>query len=412
MMTMTFPASTASQRVWNALKRADRLLFSGTLGEALDVYHDVQREVVAFLTTPQSSWTVASSETEGHPSLSAACCLIGEFYGLENRWQAWSILAAPLFNDSVWHSLPFPMRARLMVLRGWSAFKRKGFTLNGVIRQQQHCLQEWRQQRQADLFTIAGHHLVLCFAYTLAFRFQKARKHGQEALKLFEQTGSPYYCFKALDMMGTLEYTARQYDAATHWHQQADDLSRANLQGGMLTTDFTRGWVLIGQGGFENFDKAIARFQRAYALKEYQGLYYDAARCIYAEAYACFRLHDDPAYSASSERLKRAKHFFFEELRPDADADGIQTPALAYPMKAACLHVEGLILEYQKQFCAALRKFESAVAFQREVNDPGQMSDMLRRAIYNAWRCRRIDRMIIYGVMFIILLLRFRVPIL
>lgn len=408
-MTAGFPSSTVSRRVWDALNRADHLLFEGAIGDALDVYHDIQREVVAFLTTPQSSWAFASIETEGHPSLSAACCLIGEFYGLENRWQAWLILAAPLFNDSVWRTLSFPVRARLMVLRGWAAFKRKGFTLNGVVRQQQHCLQEWRQQRQADLFTIAGHHLVLCFAYTLAFRFKKARQQGQEALRLFEQTGSPYYCFKALDMMGTLEYTAGQYDAATQWHQQADDLSRATLQGGMLTTDFTRGWVLIGQ---QSFREAVTRFQRAYALKEYQGIYYDAARCIYAEAYAYFRMHDDPAYSASSGRLKRAKHFFFEELRPDADADGIQTLALAYPMKAACLHVEGLILEYQKQFCAALRKFESAVAFQREVNDPGQMSDMLRRAIYNAWRCHRIDRMVIYGVMFLILLLRFRVPIL
>jgi tetratricopeptide (TPR) repeat protein len=408
MMTVTFPSSIASQRVWNALKRADCLLFSGMVGEALDVYRDVQREVVAFLTTPQSLWAATSVESEDQPSLSTVCCLIGEFYGLEHRWQTWLILAAPLFKDSVWRTLPFPVRARLTVLRGWATFKRKGFTLNGITRQQWHCLREWRQREQTDLFTIAGHHLVLCYAYTLAFRFKKAREHGQEALKLFEQTGSPYYCFKALDVLGALEYTAGQYDAATNWHQRADDLSRATIQGGMLTTDFTHGWVLIGQ---KRFDEAVTRFQRAYALKEYQGIYYDAARCIYAEAYARFRLNDDPAYSAASSCLQRAKRFFFEELRPDADADGIQTAALAYPMKAACLHVEGLILEYQKQFCAALRKFEAAIAFQREVNDPGQMSDMLRRAIYNAWRCRRLDRMVVHGVMFLLLLLRFRVPV-
>lgn len=406
-MNLVFPSPTASRRVWEALHRADTLLFSGRVGDALDVYRDVQREAVTFLTTAQSSWRVIVSESPQQPSLAGACALMGEFYGLENRWQAWLVLAEPLFDRAVWHTLPFPVRARLTALRGWAGFKRKGFTLNGIAQDQWCYLRAWRRQAQQDSFTIADHHLVLCFAYTLAFRPKKARHHGQTALHLFQQIGSPYACFKALGMLGTLDYTDKKYSAAAQWHDQADALSHTVIQGGMLTTDYTRGWVLIGQ---KCYDQAVLHFQRAHDLNEYQGMDYDAARCIYAESYARFRLHDDPAYTASKKRLQQAKRFFFEALQPDPD--GIQAPTYAYPMKAACLHIDGLIFEYQEQFSAALCKLENAIAFQREVNDPGQMSDMRRRALYNAWRCRRIDRMIIHGVMFLILLLRFRVPVL
>jgi len=408
-MSIIFPSNTASQRVWDALNRADQLLFNGAVGDALDVVHDVQREAISFLTTPRSSWAVTFLEQPNQPSLSVTCCLLGEFHGLENRWQTWQVLATPLFDGAAWHTLPFTLQARLTVLKGWASFKRKGFTLNGIIRQQRRCVREWQNQAQQDVFTLAGHQLVLCFAYTLAFHFEKARAHGIEALRLYEESESPYYCFKALDMLGTLEYTAGQYDAATAWHEQADNLSRSTLQGGLLTTDFTRGWVLIGQ---KRYSEAIVRFRQAHALKEYQGMGYDAARCRYSEAYARFRQHDDPAYTASSRLLRQAKHFFFEALQPDATADGIQTATLAYPMKAACLHIEGLTLEYQKQHCPALKKFESAVAFQREVNDPEQMSDMRRRALWNAIRCGRLDRAIVHGLALLILRLRFRVPVL
>jgi tetratricopeptide (TPR) repeat protein len=335
------------------------------------------------------------------------CILTGEFFGLEHRWQSWLLLTAPLFKREEWNALPFAVQAQLAVLRGWAGFKRTGYTLRKTIRQQIQFLRMWQAQPNPDVSTLAGHHLVLCFAYTLAFRFPQAREYGLQAQCLYAQTNSLYHQFRTLDMLGTLEYTAGQYDAALAWQDQAAALVHSKEQAEFLTVDYTRGWVKIGQG---RYDEAIACFQRARILREYQGLSYDSARCLYAEAYACFRKQDDPTFARTRKLLRRANHIFFDD-QPSKLADGTQTPLFAYPMRAACLHIDGLTLEYQRQYRSALTCFENAIGFQRKVNDPGQMSDMLRRAMYNALKCGRFDRFLVHQIAFIILRLRFRVPV-
>jgi len=397
-MPLLSPQEAVSRQQWLCLNDAATTAENGQIVSALDAY----RRVVPNLADEGAlRWSNADPD-ESVPSRNGVCRLMIPYYTLTQMWQAWRFLAQPVLNDPVFSTLCHSERSLLISAHGWATVRRR--PLEHIIAEQQEalesCLESGEMLREA-----AHHYLMLSYCYTLAFEKEKSFAHAQFAYDLFADSGSVWGLMRADEIMGTAYYTAWMYDEAFICYDRLEQrIAQVGDEAAPMRPFYGRGWAYLGQ---KNFPAALECFQAGQVLKQQSNLSYDAARCQYAEGYTRFRQEDYPGARSCHES---ALATFCNDDHFALNLHNFNQGSRSAAMMAACLHNLALVDEYRHRYRNAFEFELRAITRQRELHDPGQLSDFLRRGIYLSGRCGRLDYMIKFALEYLQLRGRYKVP--
>lgn len=392
------PEEAVSLELWSGLTSASKAVEQGQFVSALSTYNDLMPNIMS---DDQPKWLNICTDT-AQPSLNGMCLYLSGYYTFTHTWQGWNHISRPIFDHSKLKSLSLCERLSLLAIRGWATIRRR--SLVEIIQEQEEALELARSSHQLSM-EAGHHHLMLCYAYTLAFEEEKSLEHGQEAQYMFEECGSKYGVLRAFEMLGTAYYTAWKYDEALSCYDQLEKLiHQIGSEAFPMLPFYGRGWSFLG---LEQFEDALQCFRMGEIKKTQYGLLYDAARCVYAEGYTLFRQRD---FEGALQRHHKALGVFCDDDHYSLNMYNFNQGSRSIPMMATCLHNIALIYEYQRRFYAAFREEERAVNWQRQLDDPGQSADFLRRAIYLSFRCGYWSKTLSYLSEYIRLRLKYKVP--
>lgn len=392
------PEEAVSLELWDCLIKASDAIEQGKVISALRYYRSVMPNLVID-NTPR--WSAINADYTV-PSLNGLCRLLWGYYTFTQTWQAWNYIAIPIFERSALLSLPLAERLTLLAIHGWAMIRR--YPLISIIREQEAALEMSRFDNDLN-WQNAHHHLILCYAYTLAFEENRALKHGLEAQHIFADLGSVYGAMRTYEMMGTAYYTAWKYDEALAYYARLEVLiNQTGNEAAPMHPYYGQGWAYLG---LKSYDEALRYFRIGQEMKMQHDLLYDAARCLYAEGYTRFRQGD---FVGAIECHQTALKTFCDDDHYLLNLYNFGQGSRSIPMMATCLHNLALVYEYQGRFRKAFEEEKRAVEWQKQLDDPGQSADFLRRAIYLSIRSGKWNYTMGYLVAYFRLRLKYRVP--
>lgn len=397
-MPLLSPQEAVSRQQWLCLVDAATAAENGHIISALDAY----RQVVPNLLHEGTLRWANINPDQSVLSRNGMCRLLIPYYTLTQTWQAWRFVAQPILDEAIIHTLSPSERSILISAYGWATVRHR--PLERIIDDQQTGLESCRSSG-GMLLEAAHHHLMLSYCYTLAFEKEKSFVHAQSAHDLFTDAGSVWGLMRTDEIMGTAYYTAWMYEEAhTCYARLEERIAQIGNEAAPMRPFYGRGWVYLGQ---KNFTAALDCFQLGQALKQQTALHYDVARCQYAEGYTRFRQKD---YQGARICHETALATFCNNDHFTLNLHNFGQGSRSVAMMAACLHNLALISEYRRRFRDAFAFELRAVTRQRELHDPGQMSDFLRRGIYLSGRCGRLDYTVKLALEYLQLRRRYKVP--
>ena len=397
------PKEAVSQYIWEKLKQAHTDMRQARVADAMQVYAQVLPKFWEYTTEPNNRWRRTGVSID-YPSSNWASAYLREYFYLKQTWFGWRHFTSEFLETNDRSQIPFLCQSQLISTLGWASIRKQ--SLSQVISKQEDFLRDvrWRQDSTESDFLKSMHFMVLSYAHTLAFHQSKAFDYAYRSIALLNPKIEPYYAIRAYDLLGTAFYTFRQYDQALDCYTKSAEIVQSIGQSARpLMQYYGDGWAYIGN---RQLDNALEAFRRGYHLKAEFSLYYDAARCKYGEGYTHFLLGN---YDEAVLSLYEALCVFCDDhfdLNTANDENSMVSPA----MTAACSHVLALVYERRGEIREAIRYETQAVDWQRTIEDPGQLSDMLRRAIKLNRQSKRFSATIRYLMQFLLLRLRYRVP--
>jgi len=393
-MRLLSPAEAISRQQWACLTEAADDAETGRIVSTLEKYRQV---VPNLIVDGRLRWSNIEAEPE-YPSRNGVCRLLRAYYTLTQMWPGWSFLVQPVLEPEILQTLLTFERARLISAHGWATIRR--LPLPVVIARQEQALAACANPADA-----AHHHLMLCHAYTLAFEYARSLDHGRRAEAEFSATGSVWDQMRMDEILGTAYYTASKYDEALACYAHLEErIASIGAEAEPMRPFYALGWATLGQ---KDFVRAQAYFQSAYLQKINAGLVYDAGRSRYAEGYARFQEKD---YSGARQCQEEALSIFCDNDHNVLNQHNFGQGSRSTIMIATCLHQIALIAERTHRFREAYMHERRAVAHQRDLDDPGQLADFLRRAPYHAALSGHLTHVLGYLREYIQLRLRHRVP--
>lgn len=336
--------------------------------DAMDTYTQILPNV----------WNYSKERIRDSTDLSSwnwAAVYLREYFYMRQTWFAWRDFTHGLFDSEAWAQIPLSGQSQLISTLGWASIRKT--RLRDVISEQHGFLADtrWNDHDPQLAFLKALHYITLGYAYTLAFERLKALHYAQLATQQIDPEAEPFYAIRAQEILGTLFYTFGQYDQALACYANIRlIIQNVGLSASPLLPHYGEGWAYIGNQKLYN---ALETFRQGSLHKSGSSLYYDFARCKYGEGYTLFLLgHYDDALQSLYEALTVFcdDHFDLNERNHE---NSIVSPAMA----AACSHVLALTHERRGDIQEALKYEVRAMNWQRAIDDPGQLSDMLRRAV-------------------------------
>jgi tetratricopeptide (TPR) repeat protein len=371
--------------------------------DAVEIYSQSIPKIWEYRAGANNHWRIIAEQTD-IPSWNWAGAYLREYFYVRQTWFGWEHFTSGLFDTSEWQQIPFSCQSLLSSTSGWASVRRR--SLREVISDQISFLADdrWRGTNTELVFLKSLHFMVLCYAHTLSFNQRKALVYAHSAIEMLDSETEPYYAIRAHDLLGTVFYTFGQYDQALQSYTRSKEIVQNVGQSAMpLTPYYGEGWAYIGK---RELQKALDAFRDGYLLKYGYALHYDAARCKYGEGYTQFLQGN---YEDALQTLYEALSIFCDDhfdLNSSSNQNSVVSPAMA----AACSHVLAIVYEKQGNIKKALRHETQAVDWQREIEDPGQLSDMLRRAVKLNLQSFQFVDVLRYLFEFVRLRLRYRVP--
>jgi tetratricopeptide (TPR) repeat protein len=368
------PKEVVSLYTWQNLRQSYTDIRQAKVLDAMTIYAEIIPQVQQYKAILNHPWQIISDQLI-EPSWNWASVYLREYFYLRQTWADWYYFFADLFQKQNWQTISLECQSQLISTRGWASIRKR--YLKEVISEQLNFLDKMKilKENQDVNLLKSMHFIVLSYAHTLSFDQSKSFKYAYQAIDLLEPSTEPYYVMRAYEILGTAFYTFGKYDEALEcYYKISETIQPEHDSPNPLEPYYGRGWAYIGN---RQLEYALDAFQRGFNQKLQASLYYDAARCKYGLGYTYFLLGN---YLDAQQALNEALRVFCDDhfdLNTYSNRNSIVSPA----MTAACLHVLALVYERCDEFEKAIKHEEQALSWQREIDDPGQLSDMLRRAI-------------------------------
>ncbi len=361
------PALTSSYHDWDRLRQAHEHMRRAEVTAGMALYRALVQDGFDRYFT-EGLWPL--HDTPDRPSLVWACIYLAEYCIKMRTWAGWSYLSQRYVFSNPALRLTDGERSRLIGIRGQAQLYARGGNLQKIAAEQRAAL----GTLQLTDFERGLHHLVLG---EIERQFRHAGPSFAEferALALLSLETGPFYYIRVR------ENTAVVYDylkdtnpdyaerAEAVYHEIDRIVDTLGAGAAAERQSYNLGWVYAET---QQFDRAMAAFERGYANAARQELSYDQSLNEYGQAFV-YLCRDQPDVAVTL--LQRARRTFWASASELTTATGEPVSPM---MTAVCSNLLALAYDALGQPDDALREAEKALAFQRQIDSPVQLHNAL-----------------------------------
>lgn len=352
----------SSDKLWNDLLHANRLVTTLNIRQAQDLYESVVNASILEKVFANRIWTLAAAPTE--PNLAWACIYLREYVLLNSSiGHFWLQFAEIVVDDAGYLALSDQIKSTLISTQGWIFLQTSTKSLKAIISEQLKAIES------LDVAGIeaAHHYIVIGNAYRLLREPTLAFFHIKRAISLYTEQENKFYIYQSNRSLASTffylnNFDEKYYDQALELYETTFSMIPDNEPRSQCKHYYDIGWIYSET---EFYDKALDIFYEGYSIAYRNHLDIELAKQEWGLGRTYFMLRN---FDEALKLLQSASfHFEYNHMK-------LMT-AMCIQVEAACLQRMGLVDE-------ALELVEKrGLPLQRQVDDPVQLYHMLRRAV-------------------------------
>jgi tetratricopeptide (TPR) repeat protein len=372
------PRQVSLKYDWTSLIQAHHLVRQAQVDDALPIYRRVLPNLYQYIHDEREGygWGVLSDNPDV-PSLNWTAIYLFDYCNVVRMWSAWLYIAQKVFDHPAYESLSDICKSRLISAKGMSSI--------GHVPYQEIIVE---QQAALDRFALTSlekalHFMVMGYAYQVMLKPEETLSYLGQAVELFTDLGEPFYVIRCKGLIGSAYHRFCDYDLAIQSYDDVEAIvATVGESAEFEAMPYSLGWAYVKSGQVE---KALASFQRGQRITAQRKLYYDLGQNLYGEGYVRLVLNQ---YDEALNALHRGLAIF--RGTDEAIFQGVlDQNVISRDKTAACLYIVSMTYDRLGQWQEALTKAEEALTWQRPINSPIQLYDMVLNAAHLYRKNRR-----------------------